>query len=459
MSGICGIFSFKNEEPVEEKVLKKMTDALYHRGPDEEGYHFDAGIGLGIRRLAILDLETGHQPIHNEDENIWIVCDGEVYNFLDQRRDLEKKGHHFYTKTDVEIIVHLYEEHGIDCLHFLRGTFSFAIWDKRKRCLFLVRDPIGGKPLYYVLQNSNIIFASEINAILQNPQIERQVNLDAIHLYLTYEYIPSPLTAFQGIEKLTPAHHLFCDRNGGFKIERYWDLRFDKKLNISEEECEKEIYQRLKEATKLRLIGDVPLGAFLSGGYDSSIIVGLMAQEMSTKLKTFTIGFEEKNFSELNYAEIVAKHFGTEHHAFIIGPEVIDTLPDIVRCCGEPFADSSVLPTYHIAKVSQKEITVALNGDGGDEDFGGYPRYQAVRKAEIFSLPFRLIPKKFLHMLADSISVNKPQPSRYFPVNYVRKLLQASIDLPGRINISWQAIFNNKLKYQLYSKEMRKKFA
>ncbi|MCD5401370.1 asparagine synthase (glutamine-hydrolyzing), partial [candidate division NPL-UPA2 bacterium] len=391
MCGICGIVDFKGE-PVAEEVLRRMGEVLRHRGPDDEGMYINAKcqmpnakcqIGLGHRRLSIIDLDTGHQPMSNEDGTVWIVFNGEIYNFQDLRPDLEKKGHKFFSRSDTEVIIHLYEEFGSDCLKFLRGMFALAIWDEKRERLFLARDRVGQKPLCYTESNDQLIFASELKAILQVPDVPREVNLEAVHHYLTYQYVPAPLTMFKGIKKLPPAHFLIWEK-GQVRIERYWKLSFRPGIIKSEEDCQERLGALFEEAVKLRLVSDVPLGAFLSGGIDSTAVVGMMSRLSNRAVKTFSIGFKEKAYNELKFARIAAEYFKTEHHEFIVRPEALKILPKLIWHYNEPFADSSAIPTYYVAERTREYVTVVLNGDGGDESFAGYPRYRAVKLAEYY---------------------------------------------------------------------------
>jgi len=454
LCGICGIVNF-NGKPVNSELLKKMNNLLFHRGPDDEGIYLskvqspksNVNVGLGVRRLSIIDLETGRQPIHNEDKRIWIVCNGEIYNFQELKSELEKRGHKFYTKADTEIIVHLYEDYGIDCVKYLRGMFAFAIWDERKGELFLARDRLGQKPLVYTMINGSFIFASEIKSILENPEIKKEVNLEALHCYLTYQYIPSPLTMFSGIKKLPPASTLICNVRGKIKIKRYWNLNYRNKLRLSEKEYCERILELLKETVKLRLISDVPLGAFLSGGIDSSAVVGIMSQLMDKPVKTFSIGFEEKDFSEIDYARTVAEYFHTEHYEFIIKPEIMEILSKLIWYYNEPFADSSALPTYYLARETKKYVTVALNGDGGDENFAGYDRYKANKVASYFDR----VPRP-LERIAAGIAGR-------LPVRKVKRFFQPINESPERRNIRWHCFFNNEIKDKLYSEEMKEKLS
>ncbi len=376
MCGICGLISLKGQ-PVTVETLKKMNDTLIHRGPDDEGFYIHENVGLGHRRLSIIDLNSGHQPIHNETESIWIVFNGEIYNFLELRPELEKKGHIFYTKTDTEVIIHLYEEYGEKCVEHLRGMFAFALWDKQKEQLFMARDRLGKKPLYYYHDENVFAFGSEIKAILHCPGVPREPNSAALHHFLAYQYIPAPMTAFKNIKKMPQASWLVLTKEGQVKVQDYWQLSFRDKLKLPLVEHQKNLRALLLEATKIRMISDVPLGAFLSGGIDSSIIVGLMSQLSSQSVKTFSIGFPEKDYDETRYARMVAEKFHTDHHELRVEPKAIEILPKLVWHYDQPFADVSALPSYYLARETRRDVTVALNGDGGDENFAGYGRYKA----------------------------------------------------------------------------------
>src|ERR1019366_6093455 len=348
---------------------------IVYRGPDDEGLYVADGAGLGMRRLSIIDLSGGHQPVFNEDRSAWIVFNGEIYNFPELRPQLESRGHRFYTHTDTEVIVHLYEEMGADCVKKLRGMFALAIYDKTKRKLTLARDRLGKKPLHYALHNGNLYFASEIKSILAVAPELAEVNSQALLEYLYFGYVPDPITAFTGIHKLPPGHLLEFE-NGKITIRQYWDLPpYDTYFPKSEEECLEELERRLFEATRIRLISDVPLGAFLSGGIDSSTVVAMMARASSGPVKTFSIGFKHEDFNEAHYARIVAQKFSTDHHEMILEPDVVQTVEHLTSSLEDPFGDSSMLPTYYVSQMARQHVTVALSGDGGDEMFAGYTRY------------------------------------------------------------------------------------
>ena len=377
MCGISGKLYFDSTRPVEREVLERMNAVLAHRGPDDAGIYCDGPIGLAHRRLSIIDLSpAGHQPMSNEDGTIWIVFNGEIYNFQSLRPDLLHRGHRFRSNTDTEVILHLYEDHGTDCLRFLRGMFAFALWDGPRRQLFLARDRLGKKPLSYQQDAQGLRFASEVKAILQDSEVTARPDPVGISHYLTYQYVPSPGSAFQGVHRLPPGHYLTC-RDGRVEVVRYWRLRRDQKREQSEEDWCQEIVARLEEAVRLRMISDVPLGAFLSGGIDSSAVVALMSRAGAGPVKTFSIGFEEPEYDELKYARQVAERFGTEHHELVVRPDAVAILPKLAWHYDEPFADSSAVPTYYVAQMTRQYVTVALNGDAGDESFGGYDRYVA----------------------------------------------------------------------------------
>jgi len=368
--------SATRESDITEALVRHMCDQIIYRGPDDEGLYIADGAGLGMRRLSIIDLSGGHQPVFNEDRSAWVVFNGEIYNFPELRPELEKRGHHFYTRTDTEVIIHLYEEMGAECVQKLRGMFSLAIYDRTKRKLVLARDRLGKKPLHYALVKDKLYFGSEIKSILAVAPELAEVNAQGLLEYLYYGYVPDPLTAFTGIQKLAPGHLLEFEK-GKIQIRQYWDLpRYNTHVPKSEEECVEELEHRLLEATRIRLISDVPLGAFLSGGTDSSTIVALMARASSAPVKTFSIGFTKNDFNEAEYARIVARKFGTDHHEMILEPDVVETVEHLTSSLEEPFGDSSMLPTYYISRMARQHVTVALSGDGGDEIFAGYDRYR-----------------------------------------------------------------------------------
>jgi len=456
MCGICGIIGVGRAAAFDEAAVERMRAALSHRGPDESGVRVEdfpaAGggrVGLGHARLSIIDLATGRQPLANEDETIWVVLNGEIYNFRELRAGLEGRGHRFRTRSDTEVIVHLYEERGAECLESLRGMFAFALWDGRTRTLFCARDRIGQKPFCYRAEAGRFLFASEIKAILQADGVPRRLSLDSLHHFLTYQYVPHPGTMFEGIEKLPPAHYLLW-KDGRMAVREYWRPRFGAGKRLRSEEYAERVRELLSESVRLRLVSDVPLGAFLSGGMDSSIVVGLMAQASSGRVKTFSIGFEEKRYDELEYARLVARHFGTEHREFVVRPNAVEIIPKLVWHYDEPFADSSAIPTWYVSEMTRRHVTVALTGDGGDEGFAGYPRYRAVKLAQWFDrLPGfarRALAGRFWRMLPVSVEQKtwRRRAQRLFVALNMR---------PRERYARWCSIFDDERKERLYTPE------
>jgi len=393
LCGIAGIADSRGR-PVEPGLLREMAARLTHRGPDDDGFFRNgaaegtpdggASVGLAFRRLSIIDVAGGRQPMTSEDGTVQLVFNGEIYNHLDLRRLLEEKDHHFSTRSDAETIVHLYESYGVrGACQRLRGMFAFALWDEKERSLVLARDRVGKKPLVYQLADGRLAFASELDSLLADSRIERRVDWNAVYHYLTYMCVPAPRTAFQGVSKLPPAHYLVY-REGRLETGRYWELPAGPKLAISREEAGEAIREKLLEATRIRLMSEVPLGAFLSGGIDSSAVVAAMSRAGGGRVKTFSIGFREEKFNELPHARILARAYGTEHQEFVVEPRALEVLPTLVRRYGEPYADSSAIPSYYLARMTRQHVTVALNGDGGDENFTGYRRHYAMRTADFF---------------------------------------------------------------------------
>ena len=386
MCGIAGMIG-RQDELADAVDVRRMCQTIVHRGPDDEGIYANGPVGLGMRRLSIIDLAGGHQPIHNEDRSVWVVYNGEIYNFPKLRRELEERGHHFYTHTDTEVIVHLYEEMGSDCVKKLRGMFAIALYDEGRQSLLLARDRMGKKPLHYATVNGRLFFGSEIKTILAVAPDLAEVNPEAILQYFYFGYIPDPLTAFKQIHKLPPGHLLEYSA-GKVAIHQYWELpAFGTRDAGSEEECLEELERRLAEAVRVRLISDVPLGALLSGGVDSSIVVALMARAGTGQVKTFSIGFGKRDFNEAEYARQVAERFGTNHHELVVEPNITETLAMLSHMLEEPFGDSSMIPTYYVSKLARQHVTVALSGDGGDELFAGYDRYAINLRRSRYGIP------------------------------------------------------------------------
>jgi asparagine synthase (glutamine-hydrolysing) len=460
MCGICGIVDISGK-PIQENIIRQMCQAMVHRGPDDEGiyikhqspvtsYQSKPSVGLGHRRLSIIDLSpAGHQPMSNEDGTVWIVLNGEIYNYLELAKDLKEKGHNFKSNTDTEVVIHLYEEYGEECVKILRGMFAFAIWDERKQTLMLGRDRPGKKPLLYFYKNGIFCFSSEFSSLLASELIDKEIDPKAIHYYLTFGYIPAPMTIYKDVYKLSPAHILIL-KNGEINIKQYWSLDYTKKIKISEEDAADEILRLLKEAVKIRMYSDVPLGAFLSGGIDSSTVVALMSQLTGKQVKTFSIGFEEEDYSELKFARSIASSFNTEHHEFIVKPKALEVLPILVERYGEPYADSSAIPTYYVSQQTKQHVTVALNGDGGDELFAGYERYEAVLLSETYQrfLGSSVI-QRFANLLPDSVDPKNP-------LRRVRRFIDgAALPLDQRY-LRWVGIFDEKLKMYIYTDEFMK---
>ena len=379
---MCGIAGFVESSrtmspfgPDQSRALvHRMCDVIRHRGPDDEGVWLDEGVALGMRRLSIIDLSTGHQPIHNEDQTVWIVFNGEIYNFRELRRELEGAGHRFYTSTDTEVIVHAYEEWGQGAITRLRGMFGLAIWDIRTRTLLVARDRIGIKPMYYATDNGRLYFGSELKSLLEAPGLPRDLDAAALDHYLSFLYTPGDGSIFKSVRKLPPGH-LMTWQDGRLTIEQYWQMPVTETFTGSEDEAIAQLRAVLSDAVRSHMISDVPLGAFLSGGVDSSLVVGLMSELSSARVKTFSIGFDEPAFDELGHARRVADHFGTEHHEFVVQPDGVGILDKLIAHFDEPFADSSAIPTWYVSEMARRHVTVVLSGDGGDELFGGYDRY------------------------------------------------------------------------------------
>src|SRR5215203_5992453 len=446
---MCGIVGFinANSRPASRELLERMNACIVHRGPDEDSFFVHEAVALAMRRLAIIDLAGGQQPIFNQDKSSVIVFNGEIYNFQELREDLEARGHEFQTNCDTEVIVHLYDEYGADCVTYLRGMFAFAIWDFRDRSLFIARDRVGKKPLLYSHQtDGSLVFGSEFTALLSHPSLSREVDFEAIDNYLSYLCVPAPLTAFKQIRKLEPGHWLRW-KDGRIETQRYWRPDFSTKIKITEEEAIEETTRILREATKLRLISEVPLGAFLSGGVDSSAVVAMMAQESSEPVKTFSIGFEEQDFSELKYARKVA-----EHNEFIVRPNAVEVLPTLVEHYGEPYADSSAIPTYYVSKETRKHVTVALNGDGGDECFAGYERYAAMRLSE----RYRKLPGVLREgVIRQAVGLLPSSEIKRGRVRSLKRFLRSASLPPVERYLRWVSTFDTDAKGELYSEEFR----
>ncbi len=405
MCGICGIVNESNKS-----VLKKMTDVIEHRGPDDHGFYIDDHACIGNRRLSIIDLAGGHQPIANEDGNIWITFNGEIYNFQELRKTLEHK-HKFSTNTDTEVIIHLYEEFGEDCVKKLRGMFAFAIWDNKKKLLLLARDRLGKKPLYYTRVGDKFLFASEIKSLLQYPELKREVDKQALDYYISLHYVPGPLTLFKGIKKLLPGHIAIYNKNK-LHVKKYWDLEFQPN-DKSDEYFFKKFWNLLEESVKLRLISEVPLGVYLSGGLDSNAVLAIMSQINKDngnegEIETFTIGFNDPNYGELEYGKISSDYFGTNHHEVVLENDSIKILPEIAWHYDEPQHNVASIPIYMLSKAAKKHVTVVLTGEGGDELLAGYTQYKKINKFGKITIPTPL--KK----VSGKLSKGSQKITRYF---------------------------------------------
>ncbi|WP_136808529.1 asparagine synthase (glutamine-hydrolyzing) [Desulfosediminicola flagellatus] len=395
MCGICGEVGNRYGYTVDADLIKRMSDSLAHRGPDDEGHYVNQMIGFGQRRLSIIDLQTGHQPLSNEDGTVWIVLNGEIYNYQALREQLLRRGHTFTTSSDTEVIVHLYEDEGVECIKQLKGMFSFALWDEKKRRLMLGRDRLGKKPLFYTQHEKSFLFASEIKALFCDNRIRRELNPSALHDFLSFKFIPQQEDLFKGICKLPPASYLTVNE-GKVRIESYWNLTYKTDTSMSEEEALAKSEEVLSRAVKSRMISDVPIGAFLSSGLDSGMVVALMSQFSSSPVNSFSIGDQTEGFNELPDARKIADAFKTDHRELVVHPEAIKILPDLIYHLDGPFADVPALPMYYVAKLAREHVTVVLTGDGGDESFAGYDRYIANQMLTKYRCLPHTLRKKFI---------------------------------------------------------------
>lgn len=453
MCGICGIVGFEGLGPDDRDLVKAMCATIVHRGPDDQGYYHDDQAALGMRRLSIIDLQTGHQPISNEDGTVWTVYNGEIFNFPVLKDELLAKGHKFTTRSDTEVIVHLYEEHGPDFVHKLNGMFAIALWDKTRRTFLLVRDRLGVKPLHYFVRDKKLFFASEIKALLK-AGCPREMDPEALSQFFTFEYIPAPRTIFKEMSKLLPGHRLTL-RDGRLDIERYWDVRFRSREDPvrSEDRYAQEIHDRLKESVRIRLISDVPLGVFLSGGIDSSAVTALMRETAGTRIKTYSIGFREESFNELNYARGVADYFGTDHTEFVVeSNQIKDLVPVLMGFLDEPLADASVIPTYIISKLARRHVTVALAGDGGDELFGGYDTYKAAKVAGLY----RRVPGFVRRGIVGPAVRLLPASKKRLSLEFKAKKFIAGVEFPPEVsNFIWWGAYAPAEKTRLFDPDFQ----
>ncbi|MBV9925953.1 MAG: asparagine synthase (glutamine-hydrolyzing) [Acidobacteria bacterium] len=451
---MCGIVGMVNLDgrAAEGPLLARMNQAIIHRGPDEDGTYLKEHVGLAMRRLAIIDLKGGQQPISDEAGTAFIVYNGEVYNYREVKKELEARGHRFHTDCDTEVVLHAYLEYGEDCPRHLRGMFAFAVWDERRRELFLARDRVGKKPLLYAKTRDSFVFGSEFSALLKHPSVSREVDRAALDDYLSFMCVPAPQTAYRDIRKLEPGHSLTLTKDGEIKTRRYWEPDFSKKVKLSEEEAGERALALLREAVRVRLMSEVPLGAFLSGGIDSSAVVALMAEESSGPVKTFSIGFEEQDFSELHHARRVAERVGAEHHEFIVRPDALEVLPTLVEHYGEPYADSSAIPTYYVSRETRKHVTVALNGDGGDECFAGYERYAAMRLSERYRKLPGVLREGVIRQALELLPISELKRTR---ARKVRRFLRAASLPPVDRYLQWVSVVQRDAKAELYTDEFR----
>jgi asparagine synthase (glutamine-hydrolysing) len=451
MCGICGKIYFDQTHTVDPRELQQMADTLRHRGPDGHGVWTDRHVGLAHRRLAIIDLHaSAGQPMSNEDGTIWITFNGEIYNFRELRQVLEAKGHAFRTQSDTEVIVHAYEEYGRSCVERLRGMFAFAIWNTRTQTLFLARDRVGKKPLYYFLSHDRFIFASEIKALLMDDTVPTSPDPVGIDHFLALQSIPAPLTAFQGVRKLAAAHWLEL-RHGRTEIGRYWGLKYTPKLRITMADAIAELRTRIAEAVRLRLVSDVPLGAFLSGGIDSSAVVVCMAEQSSRPIKTFSVGFEDAAFDERPFARMVAERYGTEHMELVVKAPVADVLPRLVWHYDEPFGDASAIPSYAISELTRQHVTVILNGDGGDESFAGYDWYimtRRLRRGDLF-------PQRVRQRLSETLERLAQGWPQHQSLRKIARLAAVMAKDPARRHARWPRSFAPDDRWKLYTEEYR----
>jgi asparagine synthase (glutamine-hydrolysing) len=456
MCGICGVLNLGGVDTVEESLVQQMVSIQQHRGPDDQGIFCEPGVGLGFCRLAIIDLTpAGHQPMSNEDKTVWLVFNGEIYNYRDLVPELEQAGYRFRSRCDSEVIIHAYEHWGPDCVHRFNGMFAFAIWDSRQRRLFMARDRLGVKPLYYWSDGTHIAFSSELKGLLALPFVPRRLSMQALQSYLVYEYVPAPDSIFQGIQKLPAGHTLELRLDGSMtgyhtvdlKPYQYWELQYQPETgHRSADDYVHEFRELFKAAVKRRLVSDVPLGVFLSGGIDSSSVVAMMTEVSNEQPKTFSIGFAERTFSELHYAQVVAQHFHTNHQVEILQPDSNELIHTIAHILDEPLADASALPTYLVSRTARKHVTVALGGDAGDELFAGYDWYRAQRLA---SLSVDLLPEAARRWLYSSSAHIPPSAQKKGLQNVLRRFLDGATLPRDMQHMRWQAFWRDDELAQL----------
>lgn len=449
MCGIVGYINLDGSPARGDGTLESMCSSIVHRGPDDRGTLIAGPVALGMQRLSIIDLAGGHQPIPNEDRTVWVVFNGEIYNFPELRSAMEQHGHRFSTRTDTEVLVHLYEHYGDDCVKHINAMAALALWDRKKQRLLLARDRLGKKPLYYTVVGNTLVFGSELKALFRYPGVSRRVNTTALSKYLAYDYVPSPFSIVEGVHKLLPGHRLIVEK-GLIRTERYWQLLFTPKPErvAAEEELAEEFLGRLRESVRRRLMSDVPLGVFLSGGLDSSTITALMTGLMPGRVKSFSIGFTEKSFDESRYAKLVADTLGTEHREFFMQEqEALELIPVLARVMDEPLGDGSLLPTYWLSQQTRRHVTVALSGEGGDELFCGYPTYVAHWLADRYTLLPRGVMKRTLEPLLRRLPVSTDNFSFDFKV----KKFLSGLDYPPAIRHQvWMGSFGPAEQQELF---------
>lgn len=450
MCGICGIVSPTGDARVMQATLVRMCQRLRHRGPDDEGYYLGQGAGLGMRRLSIIDPLTGRQPITNENKSLWLVFNGELYNYRTIRADLERKGHCFHTQSDSEVVIHAYEEYGERCLDQFNGMFAFAIWDTRVRRLFLARDRLGIKPLYYWLGNDQIVFGSELKAVIAHRDVGREIDLVALNDFLTLEYIAGPRTIFQGIYKLLPGHWL-AFQDGTVQVEPYWDIPHQG-VATSEQDAIEALSELIHDAVRMQLVSDVPLGMFLSGGIDSSSVLAAMSRATSEPVRTFSIGFADATYNELPYARAVAAHFGAQHVEARLEPDIANLAAKLIAHLDEPFADFSIFPTYLVSNLAGAFVKVVLTGDGGDELFGGYDTYVAQQ----YDRFYHRLPAVLRHRLFPTLtSWLPPQPAKKGVINKTKRFVEGAALPVSLQHVRWMMFLNEAEKGALYGPAVR----
>ncbi|MEM3101500.1 MAG: asparagine synthase (glutamine-hydrolyzing) [Candidatus Nitrosotenuis sp.] len=455
MCGIAGVFNFKTINPVTHDILKTMSNEIKHRGPDDEGFYIKNNVGFAFRRLSIIDLNTGNQPIHNEDNTIWVIFNGEIYNYVELRKELKGQGHAFYTKSDTEVIVHLYEQYGENFPDYLNGMYAIALWDENKRLLFLVRDRAGIKPLYYSETKDGLLFASEIKAIL-SVSASKEMDFEAVNQYLAYGYIPSPLTGFKYIRKLNAGHILKCHTTG-YEEREFWDLGIssnDGKLN--ENEIVNVLIDKLERVIKRQTRSDVPLGIFLSGGIDSSLIASIIVEKCNLKLDAFTIGFEDESYNELNNAQLITNKLGIPLHEFILSEkDVINEIDRIMLFFDEPLFDYSAIPVYFISKLARSKVKTVIGGEGGDELFGGYQTYYLHKLSRWYKKIPQNIRRK-VKFIVDKL----PESHRYLSTPYKLTRFTYGVEFPyDEAHYRWKVIFDSTAKKNLLTSDFLYKFS